>query len=41
MPLFGVAVIMQPTKKEREEGQTERLVFGPEWTDRLSRCACC
>jgi hypothetical protein len=31
MPLFGVAVVMQPTKKEREDGQTERLVFGPEW----------
>lgn len=31
MPLFGVAVVQQPTKKEREEGATERLVFGPEW----------
>lgn len=31
MPIFGVAVIMQPTKKEREEGEEERLVFGPKW----------
>lgn len=31
MPLFGVAVIEQPTKKEREEGASERLVFGPEY----------
>jgi hypothetical protein len=31
MPLFGVAVVVQPTKKEREEGASERLVFGPEW----------
>lgn len=31
MPLFGVAVIEQPTKKDREEGKGERLLFGPEW----------
>lgn len=31
MPLFGVAVLEQPTKKEREEGKSERLLFGPEW----------
>jgi len=31
MSLFGVAVIEQPTKKEREDGKSERLLFGPEW----------
>lgn len=31
MPLFGVAVIEQPSKKEREEGKSERLLFGPKW----------
>ena len=31
MPLFGVAVLEQPTKKEREDGKSERLLFGPEW----------
>jgi hypothetical protein len=31
MPLFSVAVLEQPTKKEREEGVSERLLFGPEW----------
>lgn len=29
MPLFEVAIIEKPTKKEAEEGATERLVFGP------------
>lgn len=30
MPLFEVAVIEKPTKKEAEEnGATEKLVFGP------------
>jgi hypothetical protein len=29
MPLFEVAIIEEPTKKEAEEGKTERLVFGP------------
>jgi len=29
MPLFEVAIIETPTKKEAEEGKTERLVFGP------------
>lgn len=29
MPLFEVAILEQPTKKESEEGKTERLVFGP------------
>lgn len=31
MPLFGVAVVQQPTKKEKEEGAVERLIFGPQW----------
>lgn len=30
MPLFEVAILEQPTKKEKEEGTgTERLIFGP------------
>lgn len=29
MPLFEVAIIEKPTKKETEEGTQERLVFGP------------
>lgn len=29
MPLFEVAIIEQPTKKESEEGMTEKLVYGP------------
>ena len=29
MPLFEVAIIELPTKKEREEGEPEKLVFGP------------
>lgn len=29
MPLFEVAILEQPTKKESEEGKGERLVFGP------------
>ena len=29
MPLFEVAILEQPTKKEREEGAVEKLVFGP------------
>lgn len=31
MPLFGVAVLEQPTKKEKEDGKSERLLFGPVW----------
>lgn len=32
MPLFGVAIIQKPTKKEVEEGTgQEKLVFGPTW----------
>lgn len=29
MPLFEVAIIEKPSKKEAEEGATEKLVFGP------------
>ena len=29
MPLFEVAIVQKPTKKEAEEGATETLVFGP------------
>lgn len=29
MPLFEVAIIEKPTKKEAEEGAGEQLVFGP------------
>jgi hypothetical protein len=29
MPLFEVAILETPTKKEHEEGKAERLVFGP------------
>lgn len=29
MPLFEVAIIETPTKKETDEGKGERLVFGP------------
>lgn len=29
MPLFEVAIIEKPTKKEAEDGATEKLVFGP------------
>lgn len=29
MPLFEVAIIEKPTKKEIEEGVIEKLVFGP------------
>lgn len=29
MPLFEVAILERPTKKEAEDGKTERLVFGP------------
>lgn len=30
MPLYEVAILEKPTKKEREEGQAEKLIFGPE-----------
>lgn len=29
MPLFEVAIIETPTKKDAEEGKCERLVLGP------------
>lgn len=29
MPLFEVAILESPTKKEKEDGKTDRLVFGP------------
>ena len=29
MPLFEVAILETPTKKQSEEGKVERLVFGP------------
>ena len=29
MPLFEVAILEKPTKKEAEDGKGERLVFGP------------
>lgn len=29
MPLFEVAILEKPTKKESEEGAGEKLVFGP------------
>lgn len=29
MPLFEVAIIEKPTKKEQEEGKGEVLIFGP------------
>jgi hypothetical protein len=29
MPLFEVAILEKPTKKEAEDGAIEKLVFGP------------
>lgn len=29
MPLFEVAIIERPTKKDAEDGKVERLVMGP------------
>jgi hypothetical protein len=29
MPLFEIAILQKPTKKEAEEGATEKLIFGP------------
>jgi hypothetical protein len=29
MPLFEVAILEKPTKKQAEDGASERLVFGP------------
>lgn len=30
MPLYEVAILEQPTKKDAEDGKGERLVFGPQ-----------
>jgi hypothetical protein len=29
MPLFEIAITQRPTKKEAEEGASEKLMFGP------------
>lgn len=29
MPLFEVAILQKPTNKEREDGASDKLVFGP------------
>lgn len=29
MPLYEVAILEKPTKKEQDEGAIEKLVFGP------------
>ena len=29
MPLYEIAIIQKPTKKEAEEGGIEKLLFGP------------
>jgi hypothetical protein len=29
MPLFEVAILEKPTKKEAEDGAIEKLIFGP------------
>lgn len=29
MPLFEVAIVQRPTKKEAEDGGIEKLLFGP------------
>jgi hypothetical protein len=29
MPLYEVAILEQPTKNEKEDGASEKLVFGP------------
>jgi hypothetical protein len=29
MPLYEVAILEQPTKNEREDGASEKLIFGP------------
>lgn len=31
MPVYGICFVEEPTKKEREEGQGERLILGPVW----------
>lgn len=32
MALFEVVILEKPTTKEREDGQEEKVVFGPEFT---------
>lgn len=29
MPLFEVAILQKPTKKEAEDGKAETIIFGP------------
>ena len=29
MPLFEIAILEKPTQKQREDGASEKLVFGP------------
>lgn len=29
MPLFEVAILQKPTKKEAEDGMSEKIIFGP------------
>ena len=29
MPLFEVAILEKPTPKQKEDGQSDKLVFGP------------
>lgn len=29
MPLFEIAILLKPTKKEAEDGGSEKLIFGP------------
>ena len=31
MPLFEVAILQKPTKKEAEDGGAEKLIFGPKF----------
>jgi hypothetical protein len=31
MPLFEIAIMQRPTKKEAEDGVEEKLVFGPKF----------
>lgn len=31
MPLFEIAILQKPTKKELEEGGEEKLIYGPKF----------
>lgn len=31
MPLFEIAILLKPTKKEAEDGGSEKLIFGPKF----------